>query len=369
LLVRGESGSGKSVLVRHAIRLLMDRDPAAVVLAATCADVAGDRDDAVTMSGLVAQLRGDADGSWIDGVVPSVVAQRLLTQRQVPGVDERPDVTVVAEGVRRTARTRPVVLVLDNLQWAGRGVTALISELAADVRHRRLLLLCIGRSELLEGPAAPDPARRLLPRLLRQFAGRTVDLDEYLDSDAYTFANLLVDSEPNTFDTVFRQTLLHRCQGNPLFTAELLRDLSSRSMITRDGSGRYRATTPIGRGALPKRIQALIHEWLSHVPSVDHRLLRAAAVAGEEFSADVIGRVTDTPLGDVVESFGTVLGMRGLRLVETAPPAVAGTAPRYRFRHVLVREHVEHTTDTGVLHYLRTQLDSHERAASLPASS
>ena len=51
------------------------------------------------------------------------------------------------------------------------------------------------------------------------------------------FVDALLDTEPNRLSPAFRQRLLQRTEGHPLFTVELLRSMEERGDLERDAGG------------------------------------------------------------------------------------------------------------------------------------
>ncbi len=108
-------------------------------------------DDAVAK--LAAVLEPDADAR----TVAETIAQ-LTGLRETRGTDEAvQEIGFEAEGfwaVRtlfaRLARSRPLVAVLDDAQWAEPTLLALVEHLARHTASVPILLLCVGRPELLE---------------------------------------------------------------------------------------------------------------------------------------------------------------------------------------------------------------------------
>ena len=112
------------------------------------------------------------------------------------------------------ARARPVVVVLEDVQWAGPGTLAALRHVTASVRGHRILLIASCRDG--EGPEA-EGLRRELCANGRARAVALVPL-----SEADTSAILAqLDDRPSPEDA---RNLAARCEGNPLFLTELLRE-------------------------------------------------------------------------------------------------------------------------------------------------
>src|SRR5205085_2108272 len=154
-----------------------------------------------------------------------------------------PFVDAVAAVLAALAADGPLVLVVDDAQWAAgdllRSLAHLVDELPG-----RVLLLAAGRSDLL-GQEWWDrlPHLEILPlaplddtaaeRLLRAYVGGA------------------------QLDVVTRDVLLGRAQGNPFFLAELLHLLVDRGLLRRVGED-WRLTGDLPREMLPAGVQAVL---------------------------------------------------------------------------------------------------------------
>ena len=72
------------------------------------------------------------------------------------GVDDRGDLLGGAPAVRDAGPQRPLVIVIDDLQWAEPTFLDLVEHVADLARDAPIVLLCMARPELLE--AAPAGA-------------------------------------------------------------------------------------------------------------------------------------------------------------------------------------------------------------------
>ena len=118
----------------------------------------------------------------------------------------------------------PLVLVLDDLHWATPSMVDGLLHVASRTTGQ-VLLLCLGRTDMLDVPGRPEWWQRLaqaellpLPPLEPSATERL--LRAYLGS--------------GEVDPEVREALLGRAQGNPFFLAELLRLLFDRGALRRE---------------------------------------------------------------------------------------------------------------------------------------
>jgi hypothetical protein len=206
------------------------------------------------------------------------------------------------------AAAGPVVLVLDDLQWADAPSVRFIERALCHLGERPVFALGLARPEIdgalsdLWSACHPD---RMLLRPLSRPACTTL-------AQHHASTTLAPDALAR---------LLERADGNPLYIEELVRHA---------GSG--------GVAALPDTLLALVGMRLAALPAEERRILRAASVFGRHFwpggVAALLGEEdwAGSAVGTVIER----LIARDLVLPERHAPGAGEGA--YRFRHDLMCE-------------------------------
>jgi class 3 adenylate cyclase/tetratricopeptide (TPR) repeat protein len=242
-------------------------------------------------------------------VMPGAVAERLLYLLGIAPEadathDNAPDphgrdgaVEAVAALLRALAVEGPLVVVLDDLQWAGRELLDAISEVAKRLRGSILLVL-IGR-ERPDVPGIESPLAVNLGPLDDAAARRLLR--------AYLGGGELADP--------LRSEMLGRAQGNPYFLAELLHLLVDRGLLRREGDS-WEASGPLPPDALPAAVQSVLAARIDGLEPVAKSVLRAASVLGLRVSAAAVQAVEQRPAEEVDEALEELAARQLLR-----PPA------------------------------------------------
>lgn len=200
---------------------------------------------------------------------------------------------------------RPVVMHLDELQWAEPMLLDLLDHLTETSRAAPILLLCAARRELLEdrpewGPQPADGARVILEPLVP------------------AECELLLDALGDPLTPQIRHEVIRTSEGNPLFLQEMVELARERGAIV-----------------VPPTIQALLAARLERLIARERELLERGSIEGEIFhraTLRVLGpQQSDEEIGDRLAS------LVGKDLIRPHPAPSWGEDP-FRFRHLLIRD-------------------------------
>ncbi|MDQ6810317.1 MAG: AAA family ATPase, partial [Actinomycetota bacterium] len=215
------------------------------------------------------------------------------------------------------ARLAPVIVLVDDLQWAEPPIIQLLEQLAERSADVPLLLICIARPEFLDahrdwGSGKPNSS--------------TITLDPLSQEQTGTLLSRLLEIE--ALPTNLRAQIIERSAGTPLFCEEFIHMLIDDGMLVRDGSS-WRATGEINQIRVPESIQAVLAARLDGLPDADKVVLQAASVIGERF---LVEQVASLVAGTDPEAGLESLRRKGL--------VTGGDGPgdEMRFRHLLVRD-------------------------------
>jgi class 3 adenylate cyclase/tetratricopeptide (TPR) repeat protein len=340
--VLGPGGVGKSRLVHELVEGLGGR---AAVLRAHCLQRGSD----VTLWPLVEIVRQAARISSDDSpeLARSRVAELvhgeergdLVTERvaQMLGViaeTERPEGTLWAVHRLLQARARhdPLVVVIDDLQWADPILLDAVEQLIDLSQDTPMLLVCIARPEELlsrgEGwPAATANALSLRLSPLGEREGEQL------------VGHLL----GGRVDPAVHALVSERAQGNPLIVEELVANLRDEGRLQSLDDRWVLRLEPAGAGldrsSIPTSIQALLQVRLERLEARGRASIEAASVVGEQFHMGDVQALTgmrDQEMGAVVQELVRVDLIRPDR-GPAAVPLPPGSGAGYRFRHPMIQ--------------------------------
>lgn len=242
----------------------------------------------------------------------------------------------VARALQVAARRHPLLVVLEDLQWAGAASLRLFEHVGLDAGSAPLLLVATVRAG-----AEADALAPVVSRVVRAGNGGELPLSGLSRGEvaALLARELGANPPPDLTSELFART-----EGVPLFLREAIRMLAERGDLRRPERVRRWAVT------LPDHVFDLIRRPLAQLSPECGELLAAAGVLGREFSLPLASAVAEVPRD------------RALDLLDEAEQAgVAESSPddpaTWRFTHALFHEAVY----AGLGAARRTRL--HARAA------
>jgi adenylate cyclase len=405
--ITGQAGSGKTALVRQFMQQALAADPELVVAVGSGNAQIGVGDPYLPFREALAMLTGDAaaqqsvgriapesakhlrtvllrsvqilvevapdligifvPGATLLGTVGKAVVEKAgwmdqldeLAKRKVGAGDPVTEQSRIFEQytafVQRLSTKTPLILFLDDLQWADNASLGLLFQLGRHVETSRILILgafrpndvALGRGD------GRHPLETVAHELTRYHGDVTVDLDAIPETVCRQFVDAVLDAEPNELGQAFRQALFHQTGGNALFTVELIQVLQERGDLVRDGNGRWREGPSLDWDALPARVEGVIAERIDRLSDELRRVLTVGSVEGQQFSAEVVARVQAVNERQAIRELSEDLQRRH-RLVNADGVVQFGSLrlSLYRFLHNLFQQYLYGGLDEAERAYL-----------------
>ncbi len=339
VLVEGEAGVGKSRLLRELAGLA--RQLGGRRLQGGCYE-----EERLPYSPFVEALRDLIGGRaerfdhLLEGLRPElarlVPTLPLLTEEPAPPLQPEQArlrlFDAVTRFLSRLADERPVLLILDDLQWAEEGTLELLHYLVRNTQDAPIFICGSARHEELD---AEHPLNSLLQGLGRRRLAERLTLGRLsLEAIADMVVGMLAGGPP---PTQLAERLYREAEGNPLFIEEMLKAWVEEGRLAWEG-GRWSLVateTLVGppSSSMPARVVDLIERRLGRVSDAERDVLMLAAVLGQEFNFDVLLRMApdldEDSLLDVVDEL-----LRARLLREVYHPR----EDRYGFTHNKIQQ-------------------------------
>jgi diguanylate cyclase (GGDEF)-like protein len=272
--VVGEAGIGKSTLVRRLVGEVRARSGCLVAGQASEADAKppfapwAEALDALDQFAVVPPREWRELGRLVPALKrPSVEP----TGNKYALLDE------ISAYLRSAASLHPVVLLLDDMQWADAGTWDALEHLLSQVTHEQIVVCVNIRAEDLRGQTLE---RR--NRLLRDERFSEIALGRLSESDIRQWLAGVFGGETSPE----LLTYLHaHSEGNPLLATQIVR------MILDEGAVRYEhgrwGLRPEYERELPAAVRGLMDRRLEQLSATTRRVLSTASVIGRSFDADL----------------------------------------------------------------------------------
>ncbi|MBW4720281.1 BTAD domain-containing putative transcriptional regulator [Saccharothrix obliqua] len=226
----------------------------------------------------------------------------------------------------------PLVLALDDVQWADEDSVELWRRLVASTRRLPLLLIAAAR---------PVPRHGGVTRLRRDVerGGVVLDLAPLSDAAVAGVVAALVGGEPGP---VLRR-IATWAGGNPLYAREVAETLVRERAIRYDTG--LADVSPDVLDRTPPSLVSAVADRLDFVSAPTREVLRFAALLGGEFAVGDLSLVLDRPVPALLPAFTEAIAAGVLR----------DAGPRVAFRHPVLRQALYERTPPPVRTALHRQ--------------
>ena len=335
VLVQGEPGIGKTRLLDE---VASRRSEAGWLVLRGGAD---DRAAAPPYGPILEAVRGHADRIGVEalGLLAGAWCRHLALV--MPELSGRPDEgdppgdpeavpEAWAQLLRAMAGAGPVLVTLDDLQWADVATVALLRYLRRRLRETPILVIGAMRTA---GPAG-DAVQSALAALDRGRLAGQLRLDPV---DAPSSRAILEALLAGPVGPGLERAVWVEGEGDPFMIEELVRGLADDGRLRDlDGVWELADEAPVG---LPAGMRDAIEARLAGLPGATRAALEAAAVVGRRFTLDEVAAAAEAPASSIEAALDEAVLRRFIRIVGPSGGAVPGAV--HEFVHDKIREVLE----------------------------
>ena len=291
MLIRGEAGIGKSRLMHEAVRHAQQLDFG--TLTTNCYEI----ERAIAYQpviDLVTQACQALPESRLRMITPILLAEMAaLVPAMAARLPDLPLLSVDFPEARQArlfhalvqlfgalAQNRPLVLTIDNIQWADDASLQFLHFLARQIAGWPLLLVCAYRDEEL---GSNERLAGLLESLRHQATTLPITLTRLGPDDIEALLKII--NNPKLAAPGLAARLHYETGGNPFFLWSILHSLN-------EGEGVINNALSL---PLPDDLRDSVRARLARVPPADRRLLDVAAVLGRRFDFEILFVLSQMP--------------------------------------------------------------------------
>ncbi|HKH88868.1 MAG TPA: AAA family ATPase [Acidimicrobiales bacterium] len=179
----------------------------------------------------------------------------------------------------RLSEHLPVVLLIEDLQWADPGLLVFLDHLLEWSGDHAIFVLVLSRPDATQ-TAGLGHSRR---------SATTLALDRLRDEVMGELLDGLIAELP----TPARSRIVERAEGIPLYAIETVRSLLDKDVLSRGDRGRLALVGELGELLIPPGLTALIASRLDALGSEERQVVKECSVLGGSFPRQAIEAVSE----------------------------------------------------------------------------
>jgi predicted ATPase/class 3 adenylate cyclase len=254
------------------------------------------------------------------------------------------------------AQQEPLILVIDDLQWADEALLDLLEYLTDRIDDVPILFLCPARPEFYE-------RRRDWGGGRRNFT--TIVLEALSNEESRDLINGLLETQD--LPEVLYHTIQNRAEGNPFFIEEIVRMLIDQGMLVKQqgywaiseqneallGELASPATPPddtlidqhyVLPLPLPDTVQGVLAARIDLLSQIEKQVLQNAAIIGRTFWLQgIVELVTDLEVDTVLKTLDSLIQRDFILEIQPHTRVPVEDDRVFSFKHVLIRDVVYNT--------------------------
>ncbi len=228
----------------------------------------------------------------------------------------------------RSSHSKPLMLFIDDLQWADSGTLQLLVFIARNISNNRVILCSAYRTGELDAEGKPLHFYEQFKQTTREIPHHTITLERMSQEEIAQMINSILGIKDAP--TKFVNKLYGESEGNPFFVEEVLRSLMDEGIILRHGHI-WDAGIDLSTVRIPNTIKDVITHRIARLDEAEKKILRYAAVAGDHYTFDILKEVTGISDEELLDSIDKLMEADIIQEVQNAEEE------EYRFDHKLIR--------------------------------
>jgi len=226
------------------------------------------------------------------------------------------------------AEERPLVLVIEDLQWADEATVRLFHFLTRRIVGRRMFLLVTYRPEdtIVERGGRQHPLENVLQLLGRVEHFERIDLARLSRTDVSELLKRLYPG--HEWGEEFGSMIFREAEGNPFFMVEILKLLTAEKVLVQRGET-WALATAVDKISIPDKVYDVVMRRLSRLGEREREILELGAVEGDVFHSGTILRGLNLERMPLLKT---------LQFLEQVHHLIRAAGPQYHFDHSKIRE-------------------------------
>lgn len=229
-------------------------------------------------------------------------------------------------GLRRISIKQPIILFIDDLQWADPTTLNLLHFLSRNTKDNGIMILGSYRPEDIGSEGQTHPLKTVMHNMNREGLFEEIELKRL---GRAAVDEVIADSLGETdIEDDFTENVFEESEGNPYFLLEIIRMLVEEEHLIKE-NGIWREVGDVEEARIPSRVYDVVSRRLDRLISEQRDLLECSSVVGEEFESSVVGEVTE---------MNRMKLLKNLNKIEKNHHLIHSIKKKYRFDHTKIRE-------------------------------
>lgn len=232
-------------------------------------------------------------------------------------------------GFQRLAVNDPVILFIDDLQWADPTTLLLLHYLSRNISDYQICILGTYRPEDIskDEEEGVHPLERTLQNMNREGLIEEIELGRLGKEETADAIRSILKESSMTKD--FIEKIYDETGGNPLFVFEIVKLLVEEEKIKVENGEVVSAS--LDDLDIPSRIMDVIERRMDKLSDAEYDILECASILGENFRSRVIGEILN---------INRIILLKNLNNLENDHGLIRSSEDTYLFDHSKIREYI-----------------------------
>ncbi|UCE37062.1 MAG: tetratricopeptide repeat protein [Thermoplasmata archaeon] len=228
------------------------------------------------------------------------------------------------------SKKKPLLVVLDDIQWADDSSLQLLHYLARNIQNTKVLMCASYCPEDLEkNGCGPHPLSETIDKMKTEKLFYEIQLGRFDENCTARIIESLVDRK--CLPPEFVKILYEESEGNPYFIEEVLKSLDNEGLIDMDSySWDGKIDTSLIR--IPGTIGDVIARRIDGLDDKIKTVLRCASIIGNSFSFELLQKVCEVSEEELIDALDESITTNIIHEDKIS------SEERYKFDHALTRE-------------------------------
>ena len=200
----------------------------------------------------------------------------------------------VTQFVTNISREKPLLVILDDLQWTDQSSLLLLHYLARGIYRESLLLLGAYRDIYVD---KQHPLSPVLKELNRERLLQSVPLKRMSFDDVSEMIRRILDQDDVPKE--FCELIYERTRGNPFFVEEVIKSLKEEEVICR--RGKKWEIKEVSKIEFPETVRDIIETRIGRLDDECQRVLTMASFVGKDFTFEALQAATNVEEDKLLE--------------------------------------------------------------------